>query len=88
MEDMNLETLFFVPQEKSKEMAIMKVIACLLLFIILIVPSDSTARLQDETTKLLDGIENNWPEANLRTWTSAEQTKAFKLGDEIKFHFL
>lgn len=65
----------------------MKVIACLLLFIILIVPSDSTASLQEETTRLLDGIENNWHAANLRAWTNAEQTKSFKLGEEIKFHF-
>jgi len=65
----------------------MKEIACLLLFIILIVPIDSTASLQVETTRLLDGIENNWHEANLRAWTNAEQTKSFKLGEEIKFHF-
>jgi outer membrane protein OmpA-like peptidoglycan-associated protein len=51
------------------------------------VPVDSTASLQEETTRLLDDIANNWPEANLRAWTSADQTKAFKLGDEIKFHF-
>ena len=68
-------------------MVIMKVIACLLLFIILIVPFDSTARLQEETTRVLDGIPNNWPEVNLRASTNAEQTKEFKLGDQIKFHF-
>ncbi len=65
----------------------MKAIACLLLFIILIVPFDSTASLQEETTRLLDGIENNWHEVNLRAWTNAEQTKSFKLGEEVKFHF-
>ena len=66
----------------------MKAIACLLLFvIILIVPFDSTASLQEETTRLLDGIETNWHKANLRVWTNAGQTKSFKLGEEIKFHF-
>jgi len=65
----------------------MKVIACLLLFIILIVPFDSTARLQEETTRILDGIPNSWLEVKLRAWTSAERTKEFKLGDELKFHF-
>ena len=65
----------------------MKVIACMLFFIILNVAFDATASLQEETTRLLDGIQNNWHEAKLRAWTNADQTKAFKLGEEIKFHF-
>ena len=65
----------------------MKLIACMLLYITIIVPFDSTASLQEETTRLLDGIENNWHEVNLRAWTNAEQTKSFKLGEEIKFYF-
>jgi len=65
----------------------MKVIACLLLFMALIVPFGSTARSQEETARLLDGIPNNWPEVNLRAWTNAGEPRAFKLGDEIKFYF-
>jgi outer membrane protein OmpA-like peptidoglycan-associated protein len=65
----------------------MKVVACLLLILILIVPSESRARLQEETTRLLDGIPNNWPEVNLQAWTSAGETNTFRLGDDIKFHF-
>ncbi len=65
----------------------MKVIACLLLFIILNGPFDATASLQKETKRLLNGIENNWREVKLRAWTNAGQAKSFKLGEEIKFQF-
>ena len=75
-------------QEITAEvMATVAGIACLLLFVILNVPFDATASLQEKTTRILDGIENNWHEANLRVWTNAGQTKSFKLGEEIKFYF-
>ena len=65
----------------------MKIIAYLILFITFIIPFESTARSPEETERLLDGIPNKWPAVNLRAWTNSGQTKAFKLGDEIKFNF-
>ncbi|UCF92032.1 MAG: OmpA family protein [Desulfobacterales bacterium] len=65
----------------------MKKMSYLLLWVLLSVPLNAAAARQDDTLKMLDHIPNDWQEANLRAWTNDGQTRLFKLGDEIKFHF-
>lgn len=63
-----------------------KVVSFLFLLTILI-PFDSNADLQKETSKILDRMPNQWREANLRAWTNDGGVKNYKLGESIKFYF-
>ena len=58
-----------------------------LFLVTILIPFDSNADLQKETSKILDRIPNQWREANLRAWTGDGGVKNYKLGEAIKFYF-